>query len=226
MDKRLQILESLYESKEPQAEITSGDPAVDLEARVLTDVKSLLDRTPAVRPDPSVIDSITNLAANEWRRERAPLRPVRHARIYALRMVAAASVLFAVVAVGLWQFGIGTTADVSESDDLVASEAAEFTEQLGKATESEVRRFGSNAGAGILADKDNAFAVAPASAQQDSIPSWSDPAELVLARKRVQAMLQNSRSLDWDQSMIPLEMMPSGSTTRGLQQTSATPPRQ
>lgn len=242
MDKRLQILESLYESNEPPAEITSDDPSADAELRALKDVKGLLDRKPPLRPDESVIDSITAIASEEWRNGLAqkpaqsrphpqmvavPRKPVRHARIYALRMIAAASVLFAVVAVGLWQFDFGA----DTASDVVAQEESKDQQELRSVPAFAERSEAENdlddqVGSGFASDMVGTLAAKPVGVRQDSIPGWSDPDELVLVRKRVQAMQQNSRSLDWDDSMIPLEMMPVGGSSRGLQQTSASRPIQ
>ena len=228
MDKRLQILERLYEASGADAEIAGdNDHSTRREAKAFKEMKVLLDKRPHDLPDTATLDAITAMAGREWRPktselrsvlpDRESLKPVRHARIYALRMVAAASVLFAVVAVGLWQFGAESPAQL---DAVLADGDAPAAEQ--KSSEQDLQE--SSRDMFSVAEAEDIQPTFTAQAK-DSIPTWSDPDDLMHVRRRVLTMRQNSRSLDWDNSLA-LEMMPVGGATSGFQQASTSRPVQ
>ncbi|NND72170.1 MAG: hypothetical protein HKN43_11405 [Rhodothermales bacterium] len=223
MNKRLQIVNRLYEGNDASVdEIVNDDQSLRQEAKAAEEMKGILDSQPRARPDASVIDAITRHAAQEWQAAgktiSAPVRPLKsaapHARIYMFRMAAAACAVFLVVAVGLWKIvPSDSTAPVLAEEraaDVAAPLAKSFAEPTGRLQESDdeaLRQIASASDSDALAD---------------SIPSWSDPDDLVQMRRRVQSLRRASTSLSWDDSAVPLEMMPVGGSTSGLQQASTT----
>jgi hypothetical protein len=222
MDKKLQIVQRLYSGNEPSVnDLIESNESLASEANAMGEIKTLLDSREQLRPDPLVLDRITAQAGSAWQEKHAtipanvtPIRqPARHARIYALRMAVAACAVFVVVAVGLWTLGQEDplTPVLSESEGLHSLDDGArqaFAEEAGPSRSSE------------LGDMDASLMSAKAVA--DSIPSWSDSEDIDMMRRRVQSLRRASSPLNWDDSIVPLEMMPLGGSTSGLQQASAT----
>lgn len=130
MDKKLQMLERLYESDgRPGYDGQSIEDATDIEAkemRLMSEAKFVLDRRSALRPEPGTIDAIVRRAAdgvgNTGGDEN---RSARVARIIPLQWRAAVAAVFVLFAVGMvyWQVTQVPT-PIDGSGDLAAPSEA------------------------------------------------------------------------------------------------------
>ncbi len=241
MDKKLQIVQQLYEDGPKSAEeLIREEPGLAAEAHAMGEVKSLVDRREHARPDVGVIDAIVARAASDWQHSHSetsqqetshdvdirPLRaPVRHARVYAIRMAVAACAVFMVVAAGLWRLGMDDTEDLTATDSLVGAQSSPQVEsEETRAIIAQGNSFDRDDVADVSGAREGVFAQSKvlAKSEDDLIPSWTDSGDLEMMRLRMQSLRRASSSLGWDGTSAPLEMLPAGQGAPGFQQASAT----
>ena len=236
MDKKLQMLERLYESDgEPRYDGQSVEDATGAEAiemRLMSEAKFVLDHKAGLRPDVSSIDAIVQRAALSA--GSAP-RPAGMARIIPLRWQAAVAAAFVLFAVGIvfWQVvqapvpldGSGSFAEpsavIADSETREAdtrarrdTEAPSTSSQPALSADEDVAAFASPGRS--AAEMEPALGMTLASTANDSIPSWDDSADLRLVQKRIDMLRRSGGDLDWGTPAVPLEELPSSRAAPGI----------
>ncbi|MFT5142235.1 MAG: hypothetical protein ACI80V_001450 [Rhodothermales bacterium] len=195
MEKKLQLIEHLYDEPSPDTEPLRellGDPDLASEYQALSQARFVLDHRERVRPGPGVIDAIVRQAAAPTSRlgpgaDRPPFRRISLRRRSVFAGLAMAAALALTVMVRPWALLSGTDAVPTVADN--PFDFAVPAESLLRALPP---------------------AALPAlSSQASSTPDWDSGDDLRSMSRRIQA-LQASGELAWDEPAIPLEMLPSG----------------
>lgn len=245
MDKKLQMLERLYESDgEPRYDGQSTEDATGAEAiemRLMSEAKFVLDHKPGLRPDVSSIDAIVQRAALAAGTDQ---RPAKIARIIPLRWQAAVAAVFVLFAVGIVYWQVVQAPVPLDGSGSVAERSAVIADGETRDGDARARRDGQalassppqspSADDALLADEDVAAFAAPpasvgsmaemepsmgvtlASTANDSIPSWDDSADLRLVQKRIDMLRRSGGDLDWGTPAVPLEELPQSRAAPGI----------
>jgi len=203
MDKKLQILQYLYEEVEDRSTFRTllEEDAVGAEYQALSEAKFQLDHQRRSRPDPIVIDRIMAAAAAEGNtpitRSRWRDRPAlagRLSRRNTLRTVGLAMAAVLVVAVGLWpilptaeQAPAPVVADVARPS---TAKPAPAQEHLFTAPATGLQQAGVRS-----------------SLAEDAL-SWDEASDVHEVHRRVEMLQARNSSLEWDEPAVPLEMLP------------------
>ena len=197
------ILLHLYGEGEPDQDLRTllSKPALKSEYSALSETKFRLDIKKKERPDRAVIDRILAASRNEatqnGKKTRLDRGPVSR-RVQLRKMLLPALSMAAVVVVSV---GIGWIAFSSSTPEPILSSM--YENEI--VPPESLYRFVPSGKAGI----------STASSQSETL-SWDDGSSIPNLHNRISSLKPTS-PLDWGDSALPLEMLPSSNSRSGFQ---------
>jgi hypothetical protein len=239
MDKKLQLLAYLYGEAEDAAPLSEllRDSDLAAEYQAMSEAKFWLDHTLTERPDPEVVARIKAATAAPppapGFADRAPA-PRRSFRLS--RWGVAASTVATLTLVGL--FFLDRTPTAPSPTVLAEEQARQEVDGNPLAARSTAPESEASHDEEKIALADSGVRVAPsadvsASPTLASIPSadpaWEDSDALIQYRGRIEQLMEQSRDLNWDEMVVPLEALPGAAAPTvppaGLRLNEASSPR-